>query len=358
MTPRADIESVLRGYGLAAEFRSVTELEATHRAFRIDVDGRSYALRQFNRFMTAADLEAQACLAVALSQAGLSTPAPLPANDERLFVQVNDRLWALFPWCDGHPGDSRQFDDLVALVEAQGRWVRCAGRIGQARHWNTILSTARRFRQRKDWAWIVPLDQLPRFVDELAMPALSARGPANPQGDRLRGLLPGLSEAASRLRGMLDAQSVSSLPHMISHGDFWASNICISDRGTHVLDLDCFSYEPRVTDFARAAHWWYDQHTPAENRFLMDRFGSVAGLAPEELKALPALVCAHKLYYLVGAALRFRGESDAEQAKIAKEILAGLGAVSEWDRERSAIEDAFFAGEVTKPSNKTDADDG
>jgi len=130
---------------------------------------------------------------------------------------------------------------------------------------------------------------------------------------------------------------------MISHGDFWASNICISDRGTHVLDLDCFSYEPRVADFARAAHWFYSQHQPEQNRFLTDRFRSAAGIAPEELAPLPALVAAHNLYYLVGAALRSPGESAAEQTKIVEDICVEIGEGTEWDGEWKVIEEAFLS---------------
>ena len=352
------IQSVLDRYGLATRLRSVAELEATHTALRIDANGQSYALRQFNPFMTAADLTVQARLAVALSEAGLPTPPPLPADDGKPFVEVGHRLWALFPWCDGHPGDSRQFDDLVALVEAQGKWVRCAGEIDGTPHWKRILSTASRFRQRKDWAWIVPLDQLPRYVDRVAMPALSSCILAGTHADRLRGLLPGMSDAASRLRQMLDAQSVSSMPHMISHGDLWASNICISEAGTHVLDLDCFSYEPRMTDFARAAHWYYAKHKLEENRHLMARFRSIADIGPEELRAVPALIFAHDLYYLVGAGLRFPTEPEAEQAEIVKTIWDGLERLNRWDGERELLEEAFSVGKVTESSNKADAGDG
>ena len=73
-----DIESILDRYGLASHLDSVTELKATHRALRIDEDGRSYALRQFNPYMTVDDFIAQFRLATALSEAGLPTPVPTP----------------------------------------------------------------------------------------------------------------------------------------------------------------------------------------------------------------------------------------------------------------------------------------
>jgi len=342
-----DLGVVLQRYGLTARLCSVVELEATHRAYRIDAGRRSYALRQFNPFMTSADLAAQARLAAAMAEAGLSTPPPLPANDGEAFVELDGRLWALFPWCEGRRGDSRHFADLVALVEAQGDWVRLAGKIATSPHWDAVLSTAKRFRRRKDWAWIVPLDQLPPFMDEIAMPALSECDLVGAHADGLKSLLPGLSDAGQRLRDILDAQSVSRLRHMISHGDFWASNICLSELGTTVLDLDCFCFEPRIADFARSAHWYHAKHAPEENRFLMARFCSIAGLGPEEVRPLSTLILAHELYYLVGAALRFSGESEAEQAEIVTEIRTGLERLRGWDRERKLMEDAFLVGETT-----------
>ncbi len=341
-----DIGLVLQHYGLAGEPRGVAELEATHRAFRIDIDGRSYALRQFNPFMTSGDFAAQASLAASLADAGLATPPPLPTNGGERFVRLGDHLWALFPWCDGRPGDSRQSTDLFALVEAQGNWARIAGEIAKSPHWDAILSTARRFRRRKDWAWIVPLDQVPRFVDEEALPRLRACSSTGRLADELRCVLSRLSDAALQLAKMLAGNSVSRLPHIVSHGDFWASNICISRQGTYVLDLDCFSYEPRVADFARAAHWFYPQHSPEENRFLLDRFLSVSRIGPEELKPLPVLICSHSLYYSVGAALRFPGESAAEQSKILEEIRVELEEKAGWDGQCQAVQEAFLLGSV------------
>ena len=350
-----DIGSVLGRYSLDPQSCGVTKLEATHRAFRIDADDRSYALRQFNRFMTAADLTAQARLAIALSESGLSTPAPLAASDGRLFAQVDRRLWALFPWCGGHPGDSREFSDLAALVSAQGEWVKCAGQLDRSPHWNAILAAAKRFRRRKDWAWVVPLDRLPRFVDEIALPALSSTGGLEGEAaDRLRGLLPRLSDAASRLEQVLDGHSVADLPRLVTHGDFWASNICISEGETCVLDLDCFSHEPRVADFARSAHWYYTSCTPEQNRFLMARFHAAAGLAPEEVRALPALILAHEFYYLIGAALRFPGESAHAQLEIVADISSGLDRLRAWHRERAVIEESFLVDRIGEASRGRD----
>ena len=80
--------------------------------------------------------------------------------------------------------------------------------------------------------------------------------------------------------------------------------------------------------------------------------------APAEIEALPSLIFAHDLYYLVGAALRFPGESEVEQGEIVKMISDGLGRLDKWDRQRHLIEGVFLAGEVTNPSNRADGGDG
>jgi Ser/Thr protein kinase RdoA (MazF antagonist) len=348
MTIQSDIDLVLQQYGLASEVRSATQLKGTHKAFRIDVNGRSYALRQYNPFMTTDDLTAQTFLAIALSQEGLPTPSPLPAKDKRFFAEVNQRLWVLFPWCEGHPGDSQQFEHLVALVEAQGKWIRCVDRIKKTPHWNLILSAARRLRRRKDWAWIFPLDHLPRFIENTAKQKLSSCNLAGKKADDLKILLPGLYQASRELGKMLAAQSIDSLPRMISHGDLWTSNICISGSGTCILDLDCFSHEPRITDFARAAHWYHARNSVEENRLLISRFSNIAEVTEEEIRILPSLIYARDLYFLVGAALRFPFESEVAQEEIIRMIDNGLMRLKHWDEERQFIETSFLVGDIGK----------
>lgn len=320
------ITGVLAEYELAAESVRSTELEATHHAYRIDADEGSYALRQLNRYMTAEDLACQCLLARGMSEAGVSTPLPVPSRNGRLFVQVRDRLWMLFPWCSGRPGDSSSLEDLSALVAAQGNWVKCSRQFQRSADWEGIVVTARRFRRRKEWAWIVPLDRLPTFVTEVALEKVLEHLPADGLARELRNLLPGIVEAAATLQGILADHGAGELPHMVTHGDFWASNTCVSAEITHVLDLDCFSYEPRITDFAKAANWFHRKRTPAENARLFTTFQAVAQLDAKEVALLPLLMCAHDLYYLVGAAIRFAGETEEEQQRIVRATGLGLEA--------------------------------
>ncbi len=295
MEPGVEIEAVLAHYSVGVGSQQVRQIEATHRAFRVEVDGKPYALRQFNPYMACEDLATQLLLAHAMAEAGLSTPVPVPTDDRKPFVQLACRLWALFPWCDGRPGDPERFEDLMALVEAEAKWATCCGPVEHSPHWDAIVGTAKRLRRRKDWAWIVPLDQLPHFAQEIAIPKVSDELPRGSTAGKLGEALPGLLWAAAVLQELLVDQSVGELPHMVTHGDFWASNIVISGEGTHVLDLDCFSYEPRVADFARSAHWYHAERTPHENSRLMSRFRILTGLRDEEVQILPALIYAHDL---------------------------------------------------------------
>ena len=103
----------------------VRRLEATHMAFQFRIHDRVYALRQFNPYMDAEGLCVQFRLAQMLHRFGLKTSVPIPAEDGRFFVEVENRFWALFPWCNGRPGQGDRFEDLCALTSAQGTWIEC-----------------------------------------------------------------------------------------------------------------------------------------------------------------------------------------------------------------------------------------
>ena len=111
-----------------------------------------------------------------------------------------------------------------------------------------------------------------------------------------------------------------------------------------VLDLDCFSFEPRVADFARAANWFHTDRTPQENASLLRQFQGQARLSEEELRALPLMMCAHDLYYAVGHVLLFLTEDAASQAHLIGQIESEVKAADRFEREGEEIMSMFLTG--------------
>jgi Ser/Thr protein kinase RdoA (MazF antagonist) len=70
----------------------------------------------------------------------------------------------------------------------------------------------------------------------------------------------------------------------------------------------CFSYEPRITDFARTANRYQRELNEADCALLFEQFQAKARLDREEVDALPLMMCAYDLYYAVMHILLFLEE--------------------------------------------------
>ena len=132
------------------------------------------------------------------------------------------------------------------------------------------------------------------------------------------------------------------MPHIITHGDFHPSNVFISNEETAVFDLDCYSFEPRITDFARAANWYYNKRNPSERALLFRKFQEHACLSKDEIEALPLMMCAHDLYYAVGHILLFLNEAPDGQSQLVKSIQAEMKAPERYQLERDKILRVFL----------------
>jgi len=300
--------------------------------------------------MDVEDLRIQFLLAKLVQEAGLKISVPIPTKDGEILVEVAYRLWALFPWCEGRPGQGDCVEDLGVLTSTQGAWIECGERLRSNPHWETIVHAAQRFRQRKSWAWIVPLDQVPRFVSEHRIiqwaHGEAAEAPESPERNMFLDLLPEVYAKICEFKELLKEQGIRELPHTVTHGDFWASNVILSDGEAVVLDLDCFSFEPRIADFARAANWYYRERSASENADLFRRFQERARLRMEEVKALPLMMCAHDLYYAVGHVLLFldeEGNPDGQRGMI-EAIQSEMKAPERFQHERDRILRLFLKG--------------
>ena len=339
-------KKALARYDLSAQPGMEGKLEATHAAFRVRAGNRLYALRQFNPYTHVGYLRTQFLLAEQIATAGVSTPVPVRAENGEPFVVVERRLWALFPWCEGRAGTADRVEDLLALTSMQGRWIECAERLRSGPRWDNIVCSAQKFRRRKSWAWVVALDQVPRFArQQTVIERAQAEAPDGPQRKTVCDLLSEVDAAVAAFDALLEEQQTRELPRTVTHGDFWVTNISISDERVVVLDLDCYSYEPRVDDFARAANWYYTQRSPSENAHLFKQFQGRARLTTEEAEALPLMMCAHDLYYAVSHVLLWLEEDDPEaQRRLIESIRSEAQAVERYRHERDEILQTFLGG--------------
>ncbi|MEW6686195.1 MAG: phosphotransferase [Candidatus Edwardsbacteria bacterium] len=337
-------QKVIEKYNLDEKAEIVCELKATHRAFRVRAGNKLYALRKFNPYMDAEDLRVQFLFATLMQHAGLNTNIPILTKDGETFVEVKGELWALFPWCDWRCGNDDCMDDLLVLSSIQGLWINCCEKLRSHSLWDAIVCNAQKFRQRKSWAWVIPLDQVPRFVEECKIiQKAESEVSDSPYRERFLNLLPQVYSGICKFDRILKEQEIHTLPHMVTHGDFHPSNVFVSNKKeVAVFDLDCYSFEPRITDFARAANWYYNKRSGLEKARLFKKFQMHAHLSEEEIEALPLMMCAHDLYYAVGHIILFPGEPEDNQYRLIKSIQRELKAPERYQRMHDDILHAYL----------------
>jgi Ser/Thr protein kinase RdoA (MazF antagonist) len=325
-------------YDLVRNAEIVHQLDATHAAFQVSAGENLYVLRQFNPYMDVGDLRIQFRLARLIQDAGLGTPTPMAAQNGEAFVEIENRIWALFPWCSGRSGRSNHLGDLSILASKQGEWVACCECIRSNPQWESIIRSAAKFRRRKSWAWIMPLDQVPRFaMDHMVFQKARSEVPEGPHSSIFLALLSEVYASICKFEDLLKKHGIHDMPHTVTHGDFWASNIVVSDDEAAVLDLYCYSFEPRVTDFARAANWYYRDWNELQNACLFRQFQEHAQITKEEAEALPMMMCAHDLYYAIGHILLFLEEDSDAQARLITSIQSEMKSPERYESEKDKI---------------------
>jgi Ser/Thr protein kinase RdoA (MazF antagonist) len=190
---------------------------------------------------------------------------------------------------------------------------------------------------------------VPRFAEEHKLiHRARCEAPEGPNREVFLDLLPEVYSGIHKFEELLKQQGIHDLPHIVTHGDFWASNIIIisdSEQAVSslphseatVLDLDCYSFEPRITDFARAANWYYKERSESENAYLLKRLQEKARLSAEEIEVLPLMMCAHDLYYAVGHVFLFLEEGINGQRQMIAAIQREMRAAERYQRERDRI---------------------
>lgn len=331
------LRTVLAAYRLPGFPRVAGRLPGTQLTFRVRAGESTFVLHRCNEYTEPPDLRSQCLLASFLRRAGLSVVEPLKTKEEESFVLAGERLWMVFPHATGRRGKPNRPEDRAALAEAQGQWVAAAERVRTAPEWELIARTAKRYRQRKSWAWAVPLDRVPHFAAERKV-LEKARLELRPEEkETVPPALDGLGSALAQLEQLLARAGVAKLPHTVTHGDFVLTNTLLDGRSATVLDLDCYSYEPRAADFARSVSHCMRRVPEAELRALARAFQSRARLAPEEMECVPLLIAAYELYYAVMHVLLMLEEEGPDRAKMLAAIQEEAEAITRYHKERDRL---------------------
>lgn len=201
---------------------------------------------------------------------GWSVPRPLPADDGRTIVRLDERTWWLAPWLPGRsPATSpasigrlgsllaRLHDDLAPLASLPA---------------TTDAVSPRRILERTESAsgW--------RFDEALV--ALARADPA--RGARLQ-------REVERVTSALAAQPVG--PTVVGHGDMHTGNLLVWRGSTSVLDFDFTHTMERAFDVATSVGLLDDQRlAPA----LVDGYGA---LSDDERRSIPLFFDARQLLH-------------------------------------------------------------
>jgi len=229
-------------------------------------------------------------------------------------------------------------DDLRETASLQGAWVAACETLRPSAQWDRIVRVAGAFRQRKDWAWVFPRDRISGFFEEHRVAEhVRSEAPGGPLGRAFRELVPRVEAGLRRFGRLLEKRGVPQMPHTVTHGDFRPTNIRRSHSGSAVLDLDCFCFEPRVTDFARDAGTYLDGCSQSDCRDLFTRFQERARLSLDELELLPLMICAEDVYYAVGHLLLFVVDSPDGQERLLSQIQREISAVDRLSREEANV---------------------
>lgn len=276
----------------AADVRMVAYRE--NMTFRVDAgDGRTYALRVHQgNYRTDAQIQAELDLMTYLNSEGIATPVVVPASSGASFVTVlapgvtEPRQCDLFEWIEGRPlrmtGEPVP-SDLAALTEGYREVGSLAARIYNATEaWN------------RPEGFVRPVWDADGIFGEAGNIG-DFRKLADIRDEQMRLML----DVAERLTQTLDSFGKAPDRWGLSHGDFLAENIFVTDSGIRLVDFDDSGESWYMLDVATAMFDLID--TPAFEPCLG---GFVAGyreyrdLPDEHLELLPVFFLARLLSYL------------------------------------------------------------
>jgi len=172
----------------------------------------------------------------AVADAGIPTARPCLSTACRTWVYADGMAYEAFPFLEGlQPFEPDNLDQLRSAAITLAQFHRATAGLQPP--------------GRKDW----PREH--RALDMIgALERALAECPASPeQADQAQRML----ECERRLASQLTDETVASLPHVITHGDFTPANVGFRGNAVGgVFDFDWVSRQARVLDIGEAAQFF------------------------------------------------------------------------------------------------------
>jgi len=339
MTVEQMAKAAVERYGLKP-LRSVGSVYRPHSSLGIGLQTPSgrYRLWRYHGFMTPELVELQHAILQHLCDSGVPCKRLVATPEGETWQEIGGQLVALFEWFTGAPPDLRDKRDLVAVASLHARWTQAMADFAPPiPDWQQLAS---RWRPRKDWAWVLPTEDLPQVPSRMGFLA-AVRDIEDPPAhhDRMLEQVRHTEKALSRFAQQADELNIAALPRGLNHGVFLFG---LTDWEPAVTDGDDFVYEARVADLARLIYAIYDRGMPDYQArdmavLALDTYTEQIDLSRAELKAIPTLARAQGLYYDVFHVLLYLTELSAPD----RGECWAAEKTSDWTRRHTECEKAF-----------------
>lgn len=326
MLTTSDVERALRSYDLGA-LRSVKPAShgvVNETAFAETSAGK-YVVRRNQRKLGRTSLELRHRLLAWLRAHGFPAPRLVAARGGETVVEVDGRLFEIFPFIDGDEFNP----DRPAHLSGAGSIL--------ARYHSAIAGFPD-----------PPPSEGPRYTPASIM-GLTERLMQRDMMGELTEPLSWYDRHAVDLRRALPDSAYAALPHVLIHGDLHRDNLLFrGDSVAALIDFDQVTVDARIVDLADALvdlavgdappDWfpWGVYAGPLDPQracLLMEGYTLIAPLTAAEQAALPILV---EVIWMQGNLRRVLGTSDAEP-DYHLEVLNQGRRLAQWLHENTAV---------------------
>lgn len=302
MLTTSDVERALRQYDLGT-LRSVKPAShgvVNETAFAETSMGR-YVVRRNQRKLGRAGLELRHRLLIWLRSTGFPASRLVPARSGETVVEIDGRLFEVFPFIDGDEFNPDRPAQLSGAGSILGRY----------------HSAVEEFPD-------TPFPEGPRYTPASLM-GLTERLMQRDLMGELTEPLSWYDRRAADLRRMLPDSAYLALPHVLIHGDLHRDNLIFrGDSVAALIDFDQITVDARIVDLADALvdlavgdappDWfpWGVYAGPLDARrshLLLEGYTTMVPLTKGERTALPILI---EVIWMQGNLRRVLGTSDAD----------------------------------------------
>ena len=292
-------QATLKRYDLGT-FEAVGSIYEPHESIGIGIrttTGR-YRLWRYHCFMTPELVALEHALLQHLADKGVPVKHLVPAEDGTTWQEIDGQLVAMFEWFSGPLPDLTNRRDLAQIADLHARWTLAMEDFDPPiADWRELAAS---WRARKDWAWVLPTEELPLAPKRMGFFA-AVRDLEKPPAhhDRMLNQVRDAEQRLERFRDMAREYGLAELPRGMNHGVFLFG--CV-DWEPMVTNGDDFQYEARVADFGRLLFALHDREMApyqVEDRVALavDTYCERVNPSADEARALPVYAWGQFLYY-------------------------------------------------------------